>query len=252
MSSGVSIEENRRILAGLLSKKFKFRNVPKEDIDSLVSCCSFASFSRGSHIIMQDEEVKYLHFILSGSVENYLMTTKANRKVLNTLYAGDDFSVPDLIMSVHMNPKSIAYSLCLEDSVIAMITRDVFLNRCYTIPSINFAFSEMMATIIHELCSELMLSNAESKVASLLLYLGRKGTRDAQGQIAIGRNFSMQKCADVLSLARENVHRIMTDLEKRGAITMTKQEIIILDEPQLNDLSGGINVLMGFYGMHEN
>ena len=251
MPADLTTEEKRRRLGDLLTQKFKFRNVPRQDIDTLVSCCSFASYAKGSHIIMQDEEVKYLYFILSGSVENYLMTTKANRKVLNTLYAGDDFSLPDLMLSIHVNPKSIAYSLCVEDCEIAQITRDDFMKKCYTIPSINFAFSEMMAMIIHELCSELMLSNAESKVASLLCYLLRRGTRGADGRIIIDRSFPMQKFADVLVLARENVHRILTDFEKRGIIEMNKLEIIVLDGEQLQDLSDSNSVLMGFYGMHE-
>lgn len=244
-------KEKRKQLADLVKEKFKFRNVPYSDIEKMVSYCRFSFFPKNSYLIMQDDEIEYFYFILSGSVENHLITTKNGKKILTTLHAGDDFSFPDIIISCNINPKSIAYSLCLENCEVGMISRQDFMEHCFTIPSVNFAFAEMMAMIIQEMCNEFMLTDAESKVASLLCFLAKNSQKTTDGKIFIERSFSMQKFADVLRLARECVHRVLTDIEDRGIISISKQQIIVFDEKKLLEMSDNMTSMMGFYGMLE-
>ena len=126
------------------------------------------------------DDVNFQYFILSGSVENYLMTERSSRKVLNTLHAGDDFSLPDLVISSFRNRKSECYSVCLEDTVVGLITKCDFMDHCITIPSINMAYIEMMSMIIHELCNELMLTDC--RIKSCVIPLLPHGSGEARGR----------------------------------------------------------------------
>lgn len=236
-------------LVRLIRDKFKFRLVPQQDIEKMISFCRFVSYPKGAYIHMNEGRLEYLYFILSGSVEIYLLTNKMTKKIMSTLNPGDDFSVPDIIMACHLQPKNVGFYQCLEDCEVGQIPVTDFMEHCFTIRSINFAYAEMMAMIIQEMSNEILLSTAESKVASLLCYLSQPASSSGASVASIKRSFTMQKIADILNLARENTHRILADFEHRGIITMTKDNIVINDREKLGDLSDNMNTMMGFYGM---
>jgi CRP-like cAMP-binding protein len=248
MKSREKDEMKKLELLAHVKKQFKYRNVPEPDLVSMISHCRFAKYRKNSYVIMQGDDVEYYYIVLSGKVECYILTAQMTKSIITTSHPGDDFSVPALIRNRSMNSRFVMFAECMADCEIGIIPKNIFLNEILPVPSLNNAFLEMMSMIINEYALERAASSAESKIAAYLCYSIENAKTVINGETHVERGISVQKIADILSISRETVHRVLNDFEKAGIIGILKKGYIIHKHEELIALSNNVGCLMGFYG----
>ena len=55
---------------------YPFNTLPDDDINIIISLANFRTFNKDEYLFYQEDEVKYLYFIIDGAVDTFSYTDK--------------------------------------------------------------------------------------------------------------------------------------------------------------------------------
>lgn len=209
-----------------------------EDLEEIAKLCSVVSVRAREHVFHECEECRGVWVIARGRVRLYHTDVQGRQQVVS--FRGPHDTV-DLAPAFDGRPHT-ANALAMEDCELVLVPRTVLACLLERYPA-------MVRNAIEALCIEVRqrdisvavasLRDARGRVGCTLLQTARQyGAPGAGGTIRIDYRLTRQDIADRAGTTVETAIRVMSELQQRGAIQTTAQQIDLLDVGYIREMIG--------------
>ncbi len=222
---------------------FDLRTIPliadlsETDYEHLLPGVKLWQFSKGEIVFRTDDEAKQFFMLCQGSMKIYDNNANGKEQILYIYHPGDFIGG----LNVLKDHKYRYMGQVLEPSLVATMSKQVF--DCYALanPKIlkrilekSYDRIRWAESLVHRLSS----SNAEIKVAALLLQLERDlGKKTSEG-ILIELPINREEMGSYAGLTRETMTRKLQELKDAGIIVFKSPKLLyILDIEELKEMA---------------
>ncbi|MBN2061052.1 MAG: Crp/Fnr family transcriptional regulator [Deltaproteobacteria bacterium] len=211
-----------------------FSELSPKEVERLENSLEIREYPGGSIVVYKGDVGHVLYLVLEGEVKVVLTSQEGKELILNTLQAGDYFG--EMSVLDHM-PRS-ATIVTIKPSRFMVITRDILIDQIRQHPKLAMKLLSEMSKRLREAdeqINSLAHLDVRGRVAQTLIKLSKKeNNRTEEGQYVISRP-AEKDIADMSGTSRETVSRILGELSKNGIISLTKEEIIIHEDIELDE-----------------
>lgn len=215
----------------VLQKVPLFASLPEAEIVPFGELMRERSYPKGSVILFEDDPGDALYLVVHGQVKVVLIGEDGREVILSVLGEGTFFGEMALLDD---EPRS-AHVIAMEDSVVLALRRDDFRARLRASPEVGIALLRELSRRLRradDQIGSLVLLDVNGRVAELLVRLGTE-----EGGDRITRKLTHATIAQMIGSSRETVSRTMRELQDRGLIAVTRQDITLTDRAGLQALS---------------
>lgn len=212
-----------------------FSNLTSTERQAIYSVMIQRSFSAANIIVHEDDVENQTFFIIvSGSVHVTVISPEGKQAILATLRSGQFFGEMAILDGEPRSATVIAAESCL----LLMLYRKSFLQILQEYPKITIAMLIEMSKRLrrsNRQINSLSMMSVYGRVADVLLQISKSSGRKVGSIIFIDPRPSHQNLADMAGTSRETVSRVLSQLQKKGYITITRKRLVILNEEKLYD-----------------
>ena len=215
----------------VLQKVPLFHSLPEAEIAPFGDLMRERSYPKGSVILFEDDPGDALYVVANGQVKVVLIGEDGREVILSVLGEGTFFGEMALLDD---EPRS-AHVIAMEDSVVLALRREDFRARLRASPEVGIALLRELSRRLRradDQIGSLVLLDVNGRVAELLIRLAGE-----EGGEKITRKVTHATIAQMIGSSRETVSRTMRELQDRGLIAVTRQDITLTDRPGLQALS---------------
>lgn len=225
-------------IAELLKGVDLFSSLTDSQLESLAELVIVQHFEKDETIILEDDEsVQALFLIASGEVKVFMTGVDKRETILTLLAKGDFFGEMSLIDG---DPRSASVKAVTEADVL-IIRREHFLQQVRAMPDLAMGLLMEMSKRMRKAnrqIGSLAMMTVYGRIASTILNLvEERGVRihGENGQmVTMIRNRPTQKqLAEMSGTTRETVSRVLSQLQKKGVVSLTGKDMMILEEEEL-------------------
>ncbi|MCF7824726.1 MAG: Crp/Fnr family transcriptional regulator [Candidatus Marinimicrobia bacterium] len=203
-----------------------FSELSEKVLAHLASVAQEKTYDKDQHILHQEQAGDNFFIIESGSVKVTRLAEDGREAVLAFLGEGDFFGELAILDGETRSANIITLSTCK----IQTINRGEFIDLLEHHPSVATALlmelaSRLRKTDMH--LEYLTLSDAEGKIASILISLAEENGTYKMGDVTLGQMPMQQDIANMAGTTRETVSRMMKKLEEKNWLIRDGQKIII-------------------------
>jgi CRP/FNR family transcriptional regulator, cyclic AMP receptor protein len=213
------------------------RGVAKKDVAKLASAGTTHRFRRGTYICHQGDPSPDIYFLVAGRIEISSLSPTGARILHATVdtpqFLGELGVLGELPRSADL--------LALDDSDVWASAGEEFIDFVTGQPSAAQELLAALARQIHEhqaFADDLLYLDLKGRVAKRLLQMGTSSLDDLPEP---GTSVGAITHADLASLcggSRENVTRVLTELQKRGLVKRDGQRYVLKKPAQLATIAG--------------
>ena len=215
--------------AALLSNVPLFEELEGKDLDAIAKVAISRSYSKGSIIILAEEEGDTLFIISQGQVKVSIVSEDGREAILALLGEGAVFGELSLLDG---KPRS-ANVVATEATNLYMVRRSDFLQLLYKVPQIAVGLLAELASRLRKTDRKiegLALLDVTSRISEPLLQLADEQGEEQKTVIMLKNRPSHQQLANMSGTTRETVSRVLKRLESQGYITTRGRSIMVLRE----------------------
>ncbi len=183
---------------------------------------------RGKTLFNVGDSFSKLYAVHSGSFKA-IMPTYYGKEQITSFYLPGELMGFDAIQSDQHQVNAIA----LETSSVCEIPFNGLLQLAGNIPNLQRQLIKIMSHKFNPDSNVNLNSNADERVASLLLALSSRFAQRGFSAVQFNLSMSRQDMANYLGLATETVSRIFTQMQEEKILQVNRKEIHILDFRQL-------------------
>ncbi len=211
------------------------RNVPifsgfnDDHIENLSKLVKLQTFKGEEIIFNQEDKGDALFIIQTGRIKVSLFSEAGKEIILSILKEGDFFGEMALIDG---EPRS-ANVTAIDPTELLILERIDFMNYLKQSPDLTLMLLIEMSRrlrIADDKIGSLALLDVYGRIARYLIKLAKAEGKITKEGIVIVNRPTHQEMAGLVGTSRETVSRTLTDLQKRGVISVTKDEIILKED----------------------
>jgi CRP/FNR family transcriptional regulator/CRP/FNR family cyclic AMP-dependent transcriptional regulator len=195
-------------------------------------------YRRGSYLFHEGDASPEVYFLVSGEVEISSDSAGGRRRLHTTIEAPQFFGELGVLGGIGRT----AAAFVLEDSTIWVATDEAFLGFLAEEPSASRALLRALARQVqsHEaFVEDLLYLDLKGRVAKRLLQLVSPGLDDLpEDGTALPSIVTHADLASLCGGSRENVTRILSDLQRRGLIERNGRRIVLRKISGLAKIAG--------------
>jgi CRP/FNR family transcriptional regulator, cyclic AMP receptor protein len=198
-----------------------FEGLDQSDLAHIASQVMTREFPKNTVVVTQGDETDSLYVIISGKVDVFLQNEKGKEIIINTLGECDSFGELAPLGGI---PRQ-ASIITTEKSLMAVISRQVFMDTLLTKPTISMRIIDRLISLIQDLTEEvssLALEDVYNRVVRILYKHAEK-----IGDKLVTEKLTQQDIALRVGATREMVHRILKELKTGGYISIEGKQITI-------------------------
>jgi len=196
-----------------------FLRGPEDLVDQLISAGQRKTVPTGTQLYRQGDSCSAIAFVLSGDVRVYKIGQGGREITLYEIGPGETCILnASCILSGRTYP---AHAATLEESEIYLVPSNLFrrlVNEYDSMRDFVFTLLSHRLTGVMELVEEVAFGRMDGR---LMDYLVEK----AENNRLVSTH---QKIANDLGTSREVVSRLLKDLERRGVVRLSRNEIALL------------------------
>jgi CRP/FNR family transcriptional regulator/CRP/FNR family cyclic AMP-dependent transcriptional regulator len=224
-------------LTGAMAAAPILSGVAKKQVERLAGQGSTHRFRKGTYICHQGDPSPEIYFLVEGRIEISSFSTTGTRVLHATVdvpqFLGELGVLGDLPRSADL--------LALDDADVWSAPGDSFIDFVTAQPS---AAQQLLAALARQIqehqafADDLLYLDLKGRVAKRLLQMGTSSLGDLP---PAGTSVQALTHADLASLcggSRENVTRIITDLQRRGLVQRDGQRYVLKKPQQLAKIAG--------------
>lgn len=204
-----------------LQKTSLFHGLSDEDIQQVASQVVTRQYPKNTLVVTQGDDTDSLYVILEGKVDVFLQNDKGKEIIINTLTECDTFGELAPLGGI---PRQ-ASIITTENSLMAVISRQVFMDTLLSKPAISMRIIDRLIHLIQDLTEEvssLALEDVYNRVVRILYKHA-----DEVGDKLVTEKLTQQDIALRVGATREMVHRILKELKTGGYISIQGKHITI-------------------------
>lgn len=213
-------------------------HVGRRAVQDLVSQGAIRHYRRGTYLFYQGDASEHVFFFWRGRIEVSSISVTGHRQLLTTLDSPQFFGE----LGILGDQRRTATALALEDSAAWLISGDRFLSF---LDKQFEATRELLRSLARQIqahesfVEDLLFLDLKGRVAKRLLGLVSPSLDDLPEDGAVVP--SVVTHADLAALAggsRENVTRILSELQRRGFVKRDGRRYVLVDIDGLRRLAG--------------
>lgn len=204
-----------------LQKTALFQGLDTRDIEHVASQVVTRQYPKNTLVVSQGDDTDSLYVIIEGKVDVFLQNEKGKEIIINTLSACDSFGELAPLGAITRQASIIT----TENSIMAVISRQVFMDTLLTKPAISMRIIDRLIKLIQDLTEEvssLALEDVYNRVVRVLY----KHSQEV-GNKLVTEKLTQQDIALRVGATREMVHRILKELKTGGYISIQGKHITI-------------------------
>jgi CRP/FNR family transcriptional regulator, anaerobic regulatory protein len=209
-----------------------------EDIDRVNQIIQRSKpLQKGEYLFRANEVFSSVFAIRSGAVKSLTISQNGNEQVTGFYLPGELVGMDGLADNHYTNSV-----IALETASICEIPFNRLEELSLKVPSLQRHIFQLMSREITQdqhVIALLSKSNAEARIASLLLSISGRNSRRNLSTNKFLLPMSRTDIGNFLGLTIETVSRVLTRLKKSKVLTVDKKEIIINDMGALQQLAKG-------------
>lgn len=206
-----------------------------EDVDKIDSIIQRGRpLQKGEYLYRAQDKFHSVYAVRAGSVKTVTSTSDGREQVTGFYLPGEILGLDGIANGAHTNSAS-----ALETSAICEIPFERMDSLGAQIPDLHRHMFRMMGREIgvdQQLITLLSKSNAEERVATLLLSISDRNARRSLSATQFRLPMSRAELGNYLGLTVETVSRTLSRFQKDGLIVADKREIHIKDMDALRKL----------------
>jgi CRP/FNR family transcriptional regulator len=223
----ISVNPVEKIAA--LRNNSYFRELSQDALEELAQGACLWRFERGEAICWQGEPCTSLYIIQRGSVKLFKLSPRGRELIIKVLEEGATFNeVP--VFDHGLNPVNAA---ALEESDIWLVEAAIIRQMLATLPEMTrtmiLNLTQNLRMLV-DMVEELSFYQVINRLARLITHLPPEQLSGPRAQ-----RLTQDQLAARLGTVREVATRALHDLERSGAIQVTRRGIQILNEAVLRD-----------------
>jgi CRP-like cAMP-binding protein len=177
------------------------------------------TYPRNTEIFGENEPAEYLYKVISGTVRTYKILSDGRRQVGGFYQPGD-------IFGLEFADEHALSAEAVTDAKVLVVKRSALSALAGRDASVAQQLFALTGHELHRVQDRILLliKNAQERVASFLLEMADRGSRNNTIELPMSR----QDIADYLGLTIETVSRTLTALETAAAIEVSTSRRIVL------------------------
>jgi CRP/FNR family transcriptional regulator/CRP/FNR family cyclic AMP-dependent transcriptional regulator len=221
-----------------------FSSLDNEQLETLARLVIMQNYDKDETIILEDDEsVQALFLIAEGEVKVYMTGTDKRETILTLLGKGDFFGEMSLIDG---EPRSASVK-AVSPSEVLIIRREHFIQQVRATPDLAMSLlvemSKRLRKANRQIGSLAMLTVYGRIAGTILNLVEERGVRihgENGKMVTVIRNRPTQKqLAEMSGTTRETVSRVLSQLQKKGTLSLANKDLIILEEGDLKFTDDG-------------
>jgi CRP/FNR family transcriptional regulator, cyclic AMP receptor protein len=200
-----------------------FAGLSEASLANLVQSCRLKSVPRGNVIFSRGDPAEALYILRSGLIAEFAGSPGGEVEVfIKERRSGDFFGE----MGMLLNEPELVTVMAIQDSVLVIIHRDIFLRLVDHEPSVAGFLMRTFARRVKasgELFATHTQLQAPSRLAYILLRLEQE--EGGQGYVSVTQDYLAQRCG----LARQTVARVLGEWRRKGWIATFRNRLEIKD-----------------------
>ncbi|MES2824458.1 MAG: fumarate/nitrate reduction transcriptional regulator Fnr [Pseudomonadota bacterium] len=209
-----------------------------EDIDRVNQIIQRSKpLQKGEYLFRANEAFSSVYAVRSGAVKSLTISQNGNEQVTGFYLPGELVGMDGLADNYYTNSV-----IALETASICEIPFNRLEELSLKVPSLQRHIFQLMSREItqeQQVIALLSKSNAEARIASLLLSISGRNSRRNLSTNKFLLPMSRTDIGNFLGLTIETVSRVLTRLKKSNMLTVDKKEITINDMSALQQLAKG-------------
>lgn len=193
-------------------------------------------YKKNTVIFYEGDEGDAIYFVKKGKVKISKISQQGKEHIIRIMEDGDIFAESLLFIG----GKYPATAEAIEDSKIIVLKNKDVENLILNNNEVALGIIKLMAKRLQNVAviiENLALKDSLGRTVSILLTFAREKGIQGKDGIAIELNLSRQDLANMVGTSRENMTRILSQLDKEGVIKLERHAIIIKDVNALKNLS---------------
>ncbi len=206
-----------------------FSTLGPEEINRIAKETFERSFGKGEVLFLEGEHCSGLYVVKTGRIRIFKSSPEGREQVLLTAGAGTTFNdVP--VFDGGPNPASAS---ALEPSIVYVIPRETLLSLVADCPVAKSIIELFAARLRHltTVVENLSFRSVVSRLAKMLLDLAV-----AEGESSPVPRLTQDEMATIVGSVRDVVGRALRALEKKNAIKIEGQRILVIDPEKLREM----------------
>ncbi len=207
-----------------------FSSLTEADIATFIGKIMIKRFRKNQTVLFEDESNAYMYMLLSGKVKVVQAMEDGKESIRAIHKTGDSFGELSLLDC----KTAPAMVVAMEDTTAAIISRENFFTILYNQRRVLDNLLQMFCFRLRDSWERFQMvnfKNAAQRVVMLLHQQSCENSEKTAGGILLNDRLTHQIIADMVSLNRETVTRVIDKLQKDGAITVRKDKKIVLHPP---------------------
>jgi CRP/FNR family transcriptional regulator len=204
-----------------------FSSLTDADIATFIGKIMVKSFRKNQTVLFEDESNAYMYMLLSGKVKVVQVMEDGKESIRAIHKTGDSFGELSLLDC----KTSPAMVVAMEDTTAAIISKENFFTILYNQRKVLDNLLQMFCFRLRDSWERFQMVNFKNAAQRVVMVLHQQSSeqseKTAEG-IVLKDRFTHQVIADMVSLNRETVTRVIDKLQKDGAITIRKDKKIVL------------------------
>ena len=204
-----------------------FSSLTDADIATFIGKIMVKRFLKNQTVLFEDESNAYMYMLLSGKVKVVQVMEDGKESIRAIHKTGDSFGELSLLDC----KTSPAMVVAMEDTTAAIISKENFFTILYNQRKVLDNLLQMFCFRLRDSWERFQMVNFKNAAQRVVMVLHQQSSeqseKTAEG-IVLKDRFTHQVIADMVSLNRETVTRVIDKLQKDGAITIRKDKKIVL------------------------
>ncbi|EGD50645.1 transcriptional regulator, Crp/Fnr family [Thermoanaerobacter ethanolicus JW 200] len=218
-----------------LKKVPYFNELEDKSLEEIHKISTINFFKKGSIIFMEGEKGEAIYFVKSGKVKISKTSSIGKEYIIKIMEKGDVFAESILFVGGEYPATAEA----IEDSEVIMLKNQDIENLILKNSEIALSIIKLMAKRLKNVAviiENLALRDSIGRTASVLLTFAKERGINTKEGILLDLNLNRQDLANIVGTSRENVTRILSQMDKEGIIHLDRQKIIIRDVKKLKEM----------------
>lgn len=219
----------------LLKKAYFFESLATEELRDIRNRIIIKKVKKNEVILYEEDTNKFMYEILAGRVKIVQYTEEGKEIIIAIHNTGDSFGEISLIDS-KTTPAAV---LALEDTTVAIISKEIFYSLIYSHKKVLENLLKMLCSRIRENIDNIKIlnfNNASQRIRMSLFKLSQEHGEETPEGVVLNIKLTHQDIANMTGLTRETVTRVIDLWQKNGDIAVLKNKSIRLSPRFLKEM----------------
>lgn len=209
----------------VLRKNEVFSHLSPDELKHLADGTLIRIYRRGTLLFNEGDPAEGLFVILRGRLRIFRSLPDGREHTIEILGPEDLVALVCLFDGGPYPASSESFS----DAAVGILRHDLLDDLIRHNPQVSLGFLRVLSLRMrraHHRTAQMAMLDAHEKVATTLLWLGRRIGTERDGKLAVTLR-SRADFAKMIGTTRETVARVLSDFQRHGALELTTTEILL-------------------------